>query len=59
MQALLGHSAPEITREFTTRDTGRTTSSVESVERLVLGPKLDPVQPPTLECQRQFIEIKK
>jgi integrase len=38
MQPLLGHSAPEITREIYLHAVPRG----ESVERLVFGPKLDP-----------------
>jgi integrase len=43
MQALLGHSAPEITREiYLHAIPEEQRRAVESVERLVLGPKLDP-----------------
>ena len=43
MQALLGHSTPEITREiYLHAIPGEQRRAVESVERLVLGPKLDP-----------------
>jgi integrase len=43
MQALLGHSAPEITREIYLRAIPEEQRrAVESVERLVFGPKLDP-----------------
>jgi integrase len=43
MQALLGHSAPEITREIYLHAVPEEQRrAVESVERLVLGPKLDP-----------------
>jgi integrase len=43
MQALLGHSAPEITREiYLHAIPEEQRRAVESVERLVFGPKLDP-----------------
>jgi integrase len=43
MQALLGHSAPEITREvYLNAIPKEQRRAVESVERLVFGPKLDP-----------------
>lgn len=43
MQSLLGHSAPEITREIYLHAVPEEQRrAVESVERLVLGPKLDP-----------------
>ena len=43
MQSLLGHSAPEITREiYLHAIPEEQRRAVESVERLVLGPKLDP-----------------
>jgi hypothetical protein len=59
MQALLGHSAPEITREVYLHAIPKEQRrAVESVERLVFGPKLDPSLSPTLKCQRQFIENK-
>src|ERR1700674_127994 len=48
MQSLLGHSAPEITREIylhTIPEEQR--RAVESVERLVFGPKWTQVQAPT------------
>ena len=43
MQSLLGHSAPEITREiYLHAIPEEQRRAVESVERLVFGPKLDP-----------------
>jgi integrase len=43
MQSLLGHSTPEITREiYLHAIPEEQRRAVESVERLVLGPKLDP-----------------
>jgi integrase len=43
MQALLGHSAPEITREiYLHAIPEEQRRAVESVESLVFGPKLDP-----------------
>jgi integrase len=43
MQSLLGHSSPEITREiYLHAIPEELRRAVESVERLVLGPKLDP-----------------
>ena len=43
MQSLLGHSSPEITREIYLHAIPEgQRRAVESVERLVLGPKLDP-----------------
>jgi len=43
MQALLGHSAPEITREiYLHAIPEEQRRAVESVERLVFGPRLDP-----------------
>jgi integrase len=43
MQSLLGHSSPEITREiYLHAIPEEQRRAVESVERLVLGPKLDP-----------------
>jgi len=43
MQALLGHSSPEITREiYLHAIPEEQRRAVESVERLVFGPKLDP-----------------
>jgi hypothetical protein len=43
MQALLEHSAPEITREiYLHAIPEEQRRAVESVERLVFGPKLDP-----------------
>jgi integrase len=43
MQSLLGHSSPEITREiYLHAISEEQRRAVESVERLVLGPKLDP-----------------
>lgn len=42
MQSLLGHSAPEITREiYLHAIPEEQRRAVESVERLVFGPKLD------------------
>ena len=43
MQSLLGHSAPEITREiYLHAIPEEQRRAVESVERLVFGPRLDP-----------------
>ena len=43
MQSLLGHSTPEITREiYLHAIPEEQRRAVESVERLVFGPKLDP-----------------
>jgi integrase len=43
MQALLGHSAPEITREiYLHAIPEEQRRAVNNVERLVFGPKLDP-----------------
>jgi integrase len=43
MQSLLGHSAPEITREiYLHAIPEEQRRAVESVERLLIGPKLDP-----------------
>jgi len=43
MQSLLGHSTPEITREiYLHAIPEEQLRAVESVERLVFGPKLDP-----------------
>ena len=43
MQALLGHFAPEMTREiYLHAIPEEQRRAVESVERLVFGPKLDP-----------------
>jgi hypothetical protein len=45
MQSLLGHSAPEITREiYLHAIPEEQRRAVESVERLVFGPKLDPIR---------------
>jgi integrase len=50
MQSLLGHSAPEITRElYLHAIPEEQRRAVESVERLVLGPKLDPSLVPSAE----------
>jgi integrase len=43
MQSLLGHSTPDITREiYLHAIPEEQRRAVESVERLVFGPKLDP-----------------
>jgi integrase len=48
MQSLLGHSTPEITREiYLHAIPEEQRRAVESVERLVFGPKRTQVQPPT------------
>jgi hypothetical protein len=60
MQALLGHSAPEITREiYLHAIPEEQRRAVESVERLVFGPRLDPSWSPTLKCRGQSIDNKK
>jgi integrase len=48
MQSLLGHSTPDITREiYLHAIPEEQRRAVESVERLVFGPKLDPIRLPT------------
>jgi hypothetical protein len=48
MQSLLGHSTPEITREiYLHAIPEEQRRAVESVERLVFGPKWTQVQAPT------------
>jgi integrase len=48
MQSLLGHSTPDIAREiYLHAIPEEQRRAVESVERLVFGPKLDPIRLPT------------
>jgi integrase len=56
MQALLGHSAPEITREVYLHAIPKEQSRAQL--KAWRGLYLDPNWPPTLKCQRQFIENK-
>ena len=54
MQSLLGHSTPEITREiYLHAIPEEQRRAVESVERLVFGPKWTQVQPSTQARQAE------
>jgi integrase len=57
MQSLLGHSTPEVTREiYLQAIPEEQRRAVESVERLVFGPKLDPFGFPTQAVRKRCIE---
>ncbi len=59
MQSLLGHSVPEITREIYLHAIPEAQRrAVESVERLLFGPKLDPSLVSSAKYRGQFIENK-
>jgi len=59
MQSLLGHSAPEITREiYLHAIPEEERRAVESVERLLFGPNWTQVRSPALSIRNSSLKIK-